>query len=122
MKAHFIGLCGKGMSAIARLLMEAGWEVGGSDEGFYPPVSIYLEKHNIPCNPNYSASNIPDDADIIVIGKNAKLLPESNEEVAAAFASGKSVKSYPEVLNELSAVTKNYVITGSFGKSTCAAL
>lgn len=122
MKAHFIGICGAGMSAVAKLLMESGWEISGSDEGFYPPISLYLEQNNIPCTPNYSANNIPEDAGIIVIGKHAKLVPEENEEVKAAFASGKPVKSFPEVLNDLTSQTKNYVVAGSFGKSTCATL
>ena len=41
-KAHFIGIAGKGMSAVALLMREAGWQISGSDEGFYPPVSDYL--------------------------------------------------------------------------------
>ena len=41
-KAHFIGIAGKGMSATALLLKEAGIAISGSDEGFYPPVSDYL--------------------------------------------------------------------------------
>lgn len=122
MKAHFIGICGAGMSATAKLLKEAGWGISGSDEGFYPPISIYLEKNNLPCTPSYSANNIPDDANIIVIGKHAKLVPEENEEVMAAFASGKPIKSFPEVLHQLTAETKNFIIAGSFGKSTCASL
>lgn len=121
-RAHFIGICGAGMSAVARLLMEAGYSVGGSDEAFYPPVSDYLTAHGIPYKSGYSARNIPPDTDIVVIGKHARLVPEENEEVSAAFASGIPVKSYPEVLAELTKPTENYVIAGSFGKSTCTAL
>ncbi len=47
-KAHFIGIAGKGMSAVALLLRQAGVEISGSDEGFYPPVSDYLAAANIP--------------------------------------------------------------------------
>src|SRR5688500_12459773 len=113
MKAHFIGICGTGMSAVATLLAQSGWQITGSDEGFYPPVSTYLEEHNIPCTPHYAAENIPSDADIIVIGKHAKLVPEENDEVRAAFASGTPIKSYPDILNELTAQTKNFVVAGS---------
>src|SRR6185437_8464870 len=81
-KAHFIGIAGKGMSAVALLMREAGVEITGSDEGFYPPVSDYLAAANIPFSNGYKKENIPDDADVIVIGKNAKLTKESNEEVA----------------------------------------
>ncbi len=122
MKAHFIGIAGKGMSATALLLREAGWDISGSDEGFYPPVSTYLEHAHILFSHGYKKENIPADADIIVIGKNAKLVPETNEEVQAAFESGKSVKSFPDVLEELTKETDNIVVAGSYGKSTSTAL
>lgn len=121
-KAHFIGIAGKGMSAVALLLREAGIEITGSDEGFYPPVSDYLKRAAIPFANGYRKENIPADASLIVIGKNAKLVPETNEEVAAAFASGKPVKSFPEVIEELTESTDNVVVAGSYGKSTCTAL
>lgn len=121
-KAHFIGICGAGMSATAKLLHDSGWQISGSDDGFYPPISDYLKKHNLPCSTPYRPENIPADADLIVIGKHAKLVPEENEEVKAAFASGLPVKSFPEVLSDLTAETNNLIFTGSYGKSTCAAL
>src|SRR3989338_7399438 len=126
-KAHFIGIAGKGMSAVALLMREAGWSISGSDEGFYPPVSDYLAKAGISFADGYKKENIHDDADMIVIGKNAKLVAESNEEVAAAFAwqknlpAGRRVVSFPDVLNELTAKTDNIVVAGSYGKSTCTA-
>lgn len=120
--AHFIGIAGKGMSAVALLLREDGWRITGSDEGFYPPVSEYLERAGIPFANGYRKENIPPEADLVVIGKNAKLVPESNEEVAAALASNKAVKSFPDVLEELTRATDNIVVAGSYGKSTCTAL
>lgn len=121
-KAHFIGIAGKGMSATALLLREAGWRISGSDEGCYPPVSEYLAAAGVPFNVGYKADNIPADAELIVVGKNAKLVPDSNAEVAAALASGKPVKSFPEVIGELAAHTDNIVVAGSYGKSTTTAL
>jgi len=121
-KAHFIGIAGKGMSAVALLMREAGVEITGSDEGFYPPVSDYLAAANIPFSNGYKKENIPDDADVIVIGKNAKLTKESNEEVAAAFASGKRILSFPDVLEEMTAGDETLVVVGSYGKSTSTAL
>ena len=84
-KAHFIGIAGKGMSATALLLRQMGVRITGSDEGFYPPVSDYLKREKIPFAEGYRKENIPEDAEIIVIGKNAKLTPESNDEVRAAM-------------------------------------
>ena len=121
-KAHFIGICGAGMSAVAALLVEQGWQVSGSDEGFYPPVSDYLRAREIPCRTGYAAGNIPPDAEMIVIGKHAKLVSETNDEVRAALQSGIPVRSFPEVLHQLTTETKNLVVAGSFGKSTCSSL
>ena len=121
-KAHFIGICGAGMSATAKLLRDFGWEVSGSDDGFYPPVSTYLTKFNIPVFNGYQEENIPTDADLIIIGKHARLTPDKNAEVRKAFESGVPIKSFPEVLGELTKEHKNVVVAGSYGKSTCTAL
>ena len=121
-KVHFIGICGAGMSAMAKLLRDFGWEVSGSDDGFYPPVSTYLTKFRIPVICGYKEKNIPDDADLIIIGKHVGLTPDKNAEVRRAFESGISVKSFPEVLGELTKEHENIVIAGSYGKSTCTAL
>lgn len=121
-KAHFIGIAGKGMSATALLLRQMGVRITGSDEGFYPPVSDYLKNENIPFAEGYRKENIPDDADVIVIGKNAKLLPESNEEVRAAVESGKPVRSFADLLHDMTGDSETIVAAGSYGKSTCTAL
>jgi UDP-N-acetylmuramate: L-alanyl-gamma-D-glutamyl-meso-diaminopimelate ligase len=121
-KAHFIGIAGKGMSATALLLRQAGAQISGSDEGCYPPVSDYLRSEKIAFAEGYRRENIPDDADIIVIGKNAKLVPDSNEEVRAAMESGKPVRSFADLLHEMTGKSDTIVAVGSYGKSTCTAL
>jgi UDP-N-acetylmuramate: L-alanyl-gamma-D-glutamyl-meso-diaminopimelate ligase len=121
-KAHFIGIAGKGMSATALLLRQMGVQISGSDEGFYPPVSDYLKNENIPFAAGYRKENIPDDAGVIVIGKNAKLTPESNDEVRAAIDSGKPVRSFADLLHDLTINSETIVAAGSYGKSTCTAL
>ena len=121
-KAHFVGICGAGMSAVAKLLVDHGWQVSGSDDNFYPPVSEYIVKHKIDFKKGYSSKNIPGGADLIVIGKHSGLTPEENDEVRAAFSCDAPVKSFPEVLGNLSKNCENIVVAGSYGKSTCAAL
>ncbi len=113
-KAHFIGIAGKGMSAVALLLRQMGVRITGSDEGFYPPVSDYLKNENIPFAAGYRKENLPEDADVIVIGKNAKLVPESNEEVRAAMASGKPVRSFADLLHDMTIDSETVVVAGSF--------
>jgi UDP-N-acetylmuramate: L-alanyl-gamma-D-glutamyl-meso-diaminopimelate ligase len=121
-KAHFIGIAGAGMSAVAKLLMDMGDAVSGSDDGAYPPVTDFLAREGIPYATSYSARNMPADVDFFVIGKNAKLLPAINEEVAAAYDSGKPIYSFPEVLAQISQGKVPIVVAGSYGKSTSAAL
>jgi UDP-N-acetylmuramate: L-alanyl-gamma-D-glutamyl-meso-diaminopimelate ligase len=122
MQYHFIGIAGAGMSAVAKLLIEQGHLVTGSDEGFYPPISDYLSQNHIVCASPFSRNNIPPDVDYIVIGKHAKLIPEENEEVKAAFASGKKIISFPEALQALTENRERIVVAGSYGKSTCTSL
>jgi UDP-N-acetylmuramate: L-alanyl-gamma-D-glutamyl-meso-diaminopimelate ligase len=71
-KAHFIGLAGVGMSATAILLRDSGVAVTGSDEAIYPPISQVLAREAFACQAPYAAQNIPDDADLIVIGKKTR--------------------------------------------------
>ena len=47
---------------------------------------------------------------------------ETNEEVAAGFYSGIPIKSFPDILEELTRDKETLVVAGSYGKSTCAAL
>src|SRR5882672_10221590 len=110
------------MSATAKLLRDSGVTVTGSDEGVYPPISDFLNRERIPYKTPYAAANLDTDADLIIIGKNARLVPETNPEVAAAFASGKPILSFPEILDRLSQGKETVVVAGSYGKSTCAAL
>lgn len=121
-KAHIIGVAGVAMSATAKLLIDAGWEVTGSDEAFYPPASTYVEKLGFTFCAGYKASNIPEDVDLVVIGRNAKLTPETNAEVEHAHEMGVEIKSFPEVVAEITTDSHKMVVAGSYGKSTVTSL
>jgi UDP-N-acetylmuramate-alanine ligase len=126
-KAHFIGLAGVGMSATAILLRDSDVAVTGSDEAIYTPISQVLAREQFACRAPYAARNIPDDADLIVIGKNARLVPNENEEVAEAFTraarpGGPKILSFAEVLALLSRGHENIVVAGSFGKTTSVSM
>ena len=126
-KAHFIGVAGVGMSATAILLRDSGVAVTGSDEAIYPPISDVLAREGLDCRTPYAAANIPADVDMIVIGKNARLTPDQNEEVAEAFAraarpGGPTILSFAETLGLLSRGRKTIVAAGSFGKTTSVSM
>ena len=128
-KAHFIGIAGVGMSATALLLRDSGVAVTGSDEAIYPPISEVLAAERLDCCVPYNTANIPVDSDLIVIGKNARLVPQTNEEVAEAFARAQgqgavrpAIVSFAEVLGLLSKDRTPVVMAGSFGKTTSVSL
>ncbi len=121
-KAHVIGISGVAMSATAKLLQDSGWSVSGSDDACYPPASDYVEKLGVKMSIGYKPENIPNDTELIVIGRNAQLNPETNTEVQAAVNSKARVASYPEILRELSDNKHRVVVSGSYGKSTVTSL
>ena len=121
-KAHFTGICGAGMSAVAMLLKQEGWEITGSDVGCHPPVSDYLKQQKIPVSLKYNSSSITNDIDLVVAGGNAKLKPGENEELNSAREMNIPVKTFPEVLGEVGQNKQNILAVGSYGKSTCATL
>jgi UDP-N-acetylmuramate: L-alanyl-gamma-D-glutamyl-meso-diaminopimelate ligase len=121
-KAHFIGIGGVGMSAVAKLLRDSGVEVTGSDEEVYPPVLDFLKREGLVWQTPYAAANVPDNVDLVVVGKSAKLVAELNEEVSKVIHRGLKISSFPEVLQGLTKNKKTIVVAGSYGKSSCTAL
>ena len=64
-KIHFIGIAGVGMSALAQLMADAGARVTGSDNAWFPTLKA-VERRGIPVVIGYEASNIPEDAELVV--------------------------------------------------------
>lgn len=123
-KVHFIGICGKGMSALAITMKELGYKVTGSDESFYQGSHAFnnLQRNKIFFNHKYQKENIKNNIDLIIIGKHVRLTPDKNKEVKAAFESGIKINSMPEALNKLTAKKDITTVAGSFGKSSVTAL
>src|SRR3989442_5173945 len=119
-KFYFIGICGTAMGSVAAALQERGFKISGSDESVYPPMSIFLEEHEIKLHQGYRAENIPADADVVVIGNAMK---RGNSEVEAVLNRKLFYLSLPEVLkNYFLRGRHNLVVTGTRGKTTVTAL
>lgn len=117
---HFIGICGTAMGAVASGMKARGFTVTGSDANVYPPMSTFLEGQGIPLTEGYKASNIPADADVIVIG-NA--ISRGNEEAEAALERKLLYVSLPEVLKEhFLRGKRNFVVSGTHGKTTTSSM
>lgn len=121
-KVHFIGICGKGMSAVAALLKDAGYTVTGTEKACHPPVRDFLETHDMWTYKDYARAHIPEDAEYIVAGASASVDRTTNEEVDEAYVQNIPVKTFPQILAELSEDKKNIVVAGSYGKTTTTAL
>ncbi|RMG59365.1 MAG: UDP-N-acetylmuramate:L-alanyl-gamma-D-glutamyl-meso-diaminopimelate ligase, partial [Gammaproteobacteria bacterium] len=68
MKIHILGICGTFMGGIARLAVEAGHEVSGSDAQAWPPMSDQLRALGIPLHEGYDPEVLEDDLDMVVVG------------------------------------------------------
>src|SRR5947209_7527111 len=117
---HFLGICGTAMGSVAAALRERGFQVSGSDENVYPPMSTFLEKEGVALKKSYRPENIPRDTEVGVIGNEMK---RGNPEVEAVLNRKLFYLSLPEVLKNYFVRGKhNLVVTGTHGKTTTTAL
>ena len=108
------------MGSVAAALGERGFTVTGSDESVYPPMSTFLESKGITLRAGYRPENIPEDAEVMVIGNAMK---RGNPEVEAVLNRKLYYVSLPEVLKELFLRGRhNLVVTGTHGKTTTTSL
>ena len=108
------------MGAVAAAMKERGFTVTGSDENVYKPMSTFLEERGIVLHAGYRAENIPNDADVVVIGNAMK---RGNPEVEAVLNRKLFYLSLPEVLkNYFLRGRHNLVVTGTHGKTTTTAM
>lgn len=115
-----MGICGTAMGAVAAAMAKKGYTVTGSDEKVYPPMSTFLKSEGIKIYEGYKGDNIPDSAEIVVIG-NA--MSRGNEEVEAVLESRRRYLSLPETMKEYFLRGKrNYVVTGTHGKTTTTSM
>jgi UDP-N-acetylmuramate: L-alanyl-gamma-D-glutamyl-meso-diaminopimelate ligase len=108
------------MGAVAVALFRAGYQITGSDEDAYSPMPDLLRTAGIRVAMPYSATNIPADVDLVVVGKRIR---ETNSELQGAIAGGLPCCSFPSLLHRLYLNrSRNAVVTGGVGKTTSAAM
>lgn len=117
---HFIGICGTAMGAVASAMAAQGYTITGSDNDVYPPMSTFLEKKGITLKKGYRAENLPEEAQLIVVG-NA--ISRGNPELEAVLNRRLPYISLPETLkNFFLRGRHNLVVTGTHGKTTTTSL
>ncbi|GAC1412466.1 MAG: UDP-N-acetylmuramate--L-alanine ligase [Candidatus Doudnabacteria bacterium] len=118
-KIHFVGIGGIGMSAVAGLAKEKGFEVSGSDVGIYDPAKSVLDKYSIQYSREFKEQNV-EGADLIIT--TSAVDPLTNPEVKKALAEGTPVKSFAELLAEFVKDKKKIMVVGTHGKGTTSGL
>ena len=109
------------MASLAGMLQQRGYEVTGSDEHVYPPMSTYLERLRIPVLEGYTSEHLETfRPDLVVIGNVAA---NTNAEAAATVERDLPYTSMPEAIYHLFIKGKHsIVVTGTHGKTTTTSL
>lgn len=114
---HFIGIGGIGMSGIAEVLHELGYQVQGSDLSENANV-LRLRARGIPVAIGHDAKNLGK-AQVVVV---SSAVPKDNPEVVAARAKLIPVVRRAEMLAELMRLKWAVAIGGTHGKTTTTSL
>lgn len=114
---HFIGIGGSGLSAIARVLLERGEKVTGSDRE-YTVMAEALEEAGAKVFVGHNGENITG-ADLAI---RSSAVADDNVEVLAAREVGIPVLRREEYLGQLLDNQKVVAVAGSHGKTTVTSM
>ena len=118
MRVHFIGIGGCGMSGLARMLLDAGALVSGS-EPKPNPQTFDLSSKGATISRDQLGELLSRDVDLVV--RTAAVKDDNNEFKAAKAYGIKSIK-YAEMLGEVMAERFGVAVAGTHGKSTTTAM
>lgn len=114
---HFIGIKGTGMSALAQIMKELGYEVQGSDRpDHFFTVDALIEK-NIPIF-EFDENNIKEN--MIIVQGNA--FKSDHIEVVKARELGLKIYSYQQMVGKLTTMFRTIGISGCHGKTTTTSM
>lgn len=117
-KAHFTGIGGIGVSAIARMMVAKGKIVSGSDVSDSAIIDE-LRKLGAKIFLGHNADNIADDTDLIVY---TPAVTADNPEIKKIAKLGVPALSYPEMLGLISKNKYTIAVSGAHGKTTTTAM
>lgn len=118
---YFLGIGGTAMASVAVALSHAGHAITGSDTQLYPPMSCYLEEHNIRYFSGFSENNLLHAwPDLVVVG-NA--ISRGNPELEYALEKRIELVSMSDLVRtHLIGKNTSVVVTGTHGKTTTTSL
>lgn len=116
-RVHFIGIGGSGISAIARLLLERGDTVTGSDREL-STFAVDVQKAGASVYIGHHADNVGE-ADYVV---RSSAIPDENPEVQAALKANIPVYKRADFLGQLMEDKVGIAVAGTHGKTTTTAM
>ena len=120
MHVHILGICGTFMGSLAMLARELGFQVSGSDQQVYPPMSTQLEEQGIALHIGYDPEQLNPPPDLVVIG-NA--MTRGNPAVEYVLDKGLPYTSGPEFFARY-VLKEKWVLaaSGTHGKTTTSSM
>ncbi|MEW6189027.1 MAG: UDP-N-acetylmuramate--L-alanine ligase [Actinomycetota bacterium] len=116
-RIHFIGIGGAGMSAIAKVLLEIGYQISGSDLK-ESRNTLRLSNLGAKVNIGHHPSNV-EGADMVVV---SSAIPSNNCELRYACENGIPVLRRAEMLAKLSEDKIAIAVAGTHGKTTTTSM
>jgi len=116
-KIHFVGIGGIGMSGIAELLQNQGFEISGSDMNL-TEITKHLQAKGAIISEGHNA-NLIKDADVVVKSSAVK---NDNPEVATALTRKIPVIRRAEMLSEIMRMSYGIGIAGTHGKTSTTSM
>ncbi len=114
---HFVGIGGIGMSAIARVLLQMGLEVSGSDVARSHQVQA-MEELGADIKLGHKPSNI-NGSEVVVVSSAISI---NNSEVKSAIKRGIPILHRSEMLAMLMQEHKGIAVSGTHGKTTTTSM
>ncbi|HTR97927.1 MAG TPA: UDP-N-acetylmuramate--L-alanine ligase [Candidatus Acidoferrales bacterium] len=116
-RIHFVGIGGSGMSGIAEVLLNMGYQVTGSDLKASDTTERLVELGGR-VFPGHSPANV-EGAQVVVYSSAVR---EDNPELVAARAAGVPVIARADMLAELMRMKYGVAVGGSHGKTTTTSM
>ena len=117
---HLIGICGTAMASLAGMLKQRGFDVRGSDNAVYLPMSDFLASLNIQAVQPYAAQNLDPRPDLVIVG-NA--ISRGNPELERVLNDRIPFQSMAQVLYEEFLRGREVIsVAGKHGKTTTTSM
>jgi UDP-N-acetylmuramate--alanine ligase len=117
-RLHFLGIGGSGMSGLARIALQRGATVTGSDRSDSPAVAA-LREAGATITIGHDAGALPD-GPLDVVRSTA--ITDENPELSAARARGDAILHRSELLAQLVEDRRTIAVAGAHGKTTTSSM